>query len=204
MSGTARPCTGVILAGGSAVRLGGAPKGLLDVGGVRVLDRAAAALREAADALLLVAAAPDADTWLPDATCVRDAVAGRGPLEGVRTAIEHAGTAVLVVAWDMPFVPASLLVALRRLGEASASATVPEGPLGPEPLCAYYPAACLPALRRLLDGGERRASALLSRVGAITVPASEVRGHGDPAWMFASVNTPDDLARARARAGVRA
>jgi molybdopterin-guanine dinucleotide biosynthesis protein A len=196
---TSLPCTGVVLAGGSAERMGGAAKGLLEVGGVRVIDRVAAALRESADTLLLVANAVDADDWLPDVPCVRDAVAGRGPLEGIRTALAHAGTAVLVVAWDMPFVPASLLRELRGLGEAGACTVAAEGARGPEPLCAYYPAGCLPALRLLLDRGERRAGALLAHVPATVMPADLVRRHGDPAWMFASVNTADDLARARSR-----
>jgi molybdopterin-guanine dinucleotide biosynthesis protein A len=56
-------------------------------------------------------------------------------------------------------------------------------------------------LQQLLDGGERRASALLERARAVVLPWDEVCRHGDGTWMFASVNTPDDLARARRRMG---
>ena len=38
---TSRRCTGAILAGGRAVRMGGKPKGLELVGGRRILDRVA-------------------------------------------------------------------------------------------------------------------------------------------------------------------
>jgi molybdopterin-guanine dinucleotide biosynthesis protein A len=195
------PCTGVVLAGGAAARYGGAPKGLLRVGGVRVIDRVAEALRRSTDALLLVANAGDADEWLPGTPRLSDEAVGRGPLEGIRVALAHAGTSVLVVAWDMPFVSAPLLVALRETGETRGTAAAPQGPVGPEPLCAYYPAACLEVLQQLLDGGERRASALLERARAVVLPWDEVCRHGDGTWMFASVNTPDDLARARRRMG---
>ena len=55
---------GAILAGGEARRMGGTPKGLLPVGGVRILDRLVAAFQEALGGLpLLVANAPDAGSW---------------------------------------------------------------------------------------------------------------------------------------------
>ena len=41
---TGAHCTGAILAGGLGTRLGGARKGLLTVGGRRILDRVAEAL----------------------------------------------------------------------------------------------------------------------------------------------------------------
>ncbi len=53
MSGTR--CTGVILAGGEATRYDGRPKGLESVGGLRIIDRVAAALGEVTDDLLLIA-----------------------------------------------------------------------------------------------------------------------------------------------------
>ena len=50
-------CAGAILAGGGGTRLGAALKGLLEVGGERIVDRFARALAGAADDLLLVASA---------------------------------------------------------------------------------------------------------------------------------------------------
>ena len=55
-----------MLAGGGATRMGGVPKGLLEVGGRRVLDRVIDALvRALGSPPLLVANAPEATSWAP-------------------------------------------------------------------------------------------------------------------------------------------
>jgi molybdopterin-guanine dinucleotide biosynthesis protein A len=109
----------------------------------------------------------------------------------------HAGEPVLVVAWDMPGVTGALLRALRDEGErAGADAVVPwsDGPLGFEPTCAWYAPACVPAIERRLDAGDRRAAAWLADVRTVVLDEDRVRGFGDPRRLFANVNTPDDLA----------
>ncbi|AHG93122.1 Molybdopterin-guanine dinucleotide biosynthesis protein A (plasmid) [Gemmatirosa kalamazoonensis] len=192
----ARPVTGVILAGGRATRFGGAPKGLARVGGERIVDRIARALRPACDELLLVANDEDARAWLPDVRVVRDVRPALGALGGLHTALTHAPDAALVVAWDMPFVTSALLRELRDRERADVDAVVPRGPDGAEPLCALYTRACLGAAERLLDAGERRARALAESVRTAWLDADEVARHGDPAVLLLSVNTPEDLAAA--------
>jgi molybdenum cofactor guanylyltransferase len=203
--------TGVILAGGRASRLGGRAKGLERVGGAcggaRIVDRVADALRAAADELLVVSDHPDAARWLPDARAVGDLLPGLGPASGVHAALAHARGPVLVVAWDMPNVPPALLAELRALGErGGADAAVPASgaPGGAEPLCGWYDVGCLAPLARRLaapDGGDRSLVGLLAEVRVARLGAERVAAHGDPALLFASVNTPEDLARARREAG---
>ncbi|MFL5577359.1 MAG: molybdenum cofactor guanylyltransferase [Gemmatimonadaceae bacterium] len=191
--------TGVILAGGLATRYGGVAKGLVRVGGARIVDRVAAALAAAADDLLLIANGAEADAWLPGVRRAADVLPGQGSLGGLHAALVHAGGAALVVAWDMPFVPASLLSALRALGAApGVDAAVPESGSrrGVEPLCAYYSPACLPPIERRLAAGDRRVHALFEDVRVARLPAAEVARHGDPSRMFMNVNAPDDLAAA--------
>jgi molybdopterin-guanine dinucleotide biosynthesis protein A len=196
----AERCVGVILAGGRASRFGGAPKGLATLGGQRLIDRVADALRAACDDLLLVSNDPAAATWLPDVEVRGDVRPGLGALGGVHAALHHAGAAVLVLAWDMPWVPAALLQRLCALG-ADADAALPwsPGPRGLEPLCAWYAPACLPAITRRLDAGEREMVGLLTDVRSAILPEAQVRSFGDPARMFLNINTPEDLARADAR-----
>jgi molybdopterin-guanine dinucleotide biosynthesis protein A len=192
------PCTGVILAGGQAARYGGLPKGLERVGGARIIDRVADALRPATDALLLVANDPAAPTWLPDVPVATDVRLGLGSLGGIHAALVRAGQPVLVVAWDMPFVPTGLLAALRAAGD-DADAVVPESgsPRGLEPLCAYYTPACVEPIERRLDVGDLRVVGFFEDVRLARLPAETVARFGDPARMFMNVNTPDDLARAQ-------
>ncbi len=192
---------GVVLAGGANRRFG-SPKGLARVGGVRIVDRVAAALRAAAPDLLLVANATDAAGWMPGVVTIGDAIPGGGGLSGVHAALRHAQRAVLVVAWDMPFVSGALLRELaRRCASEGADACFPESPspVGLEPFCACFAPTCLPALREALEssrsGGAQFARALPR---ATWLRASEVAAFGDPARLFLSVNTPADLARAEA------
>lgn len=191
------PCVGVILAGGGATRFGGLPKGLEVVDGARIIDRVAGALRAAADDLLLVANDAAAAEWLPGVRTAADVRRGEGALGGLHAALSHAeGRAVLVVAWDMPYVTAGLLRALRALGEQGADAAVPASDSsgrGVEPLCAWYGPACLAPIVRRLDAGDRRVVSFFDDVRVQTLPATEVARWGDPARTFHNINTPDDL-----------
>jgi molybdopterin-guanine dinucleotide biosynthesis protein A len=193
-------CTGAIIAGGRATRFGGRAKGLERVGGVRMIDRVAAALRESCDDLIVVANDAAASGWIPGARAVGDVRPGAGALGGLHAALASARDAVLVLAWDSPFVPGGLLRALRNAGEAAgADATLPvsNGPLGFEPLCAWYRASCRDAVERHLDSGDLRAGGWQTEVASVCVDASP---WGDPDEIFFNVNTAADLAMADARA----
>src|SRR5258706_2770446 len=144
---------GAVLAGGAARRYGGRRKGLLDVGGRRILDRVVEAVAAVTGAPpLLVANAVDAATWRPDLTTIPDARPNCGSLGGIYTAVAADPGAVLCVAWDMPFVDEGLLRALTT-GSAGWDAFLPEsdGRRGVEPLCAVDGAACRRAIQRPLD-----------------------------------------------------
>jgi len=195
------PCTGVILAGGAASRYGGLPKGLEKVGGQRIIDRVASALRDVTDTLLLVANHPEASTWLPGVPLGADIVPNAGGLGGIHAALHHARSAVLVVAWDMPFVPPGLLSRLRELGDG-ADVAVPESGSrrGVEPLCAFYATSCLPAIEQSLAMDDLRVVGFHASVRVARLPAGDVSAFGDPALLFMNVNTPDDLAIAEAHA----
>ena len=195
------PCTGVILAGGAASRYGGLPKGLEHVGGRRIIDRVADALREVTDDLLLVANDPDAAAWLPGVPVRSDIVPNAGGLGGIHAALHHSRMPVMVVAWDMPFVPAGLLWRLREMGD-SADVAVPESDSrrGVEPLCAFYAPTCLPAIERSLADNDLRVVGFHSSVRVARLPAVEVSAFGNPELLFMNVNTPDELALAEAHA----
>ena len=64
----------------------------------------------------------------------------------------------------------------------------------PEPLCAWYSAAALATCRALLDAGERRAAALLAALpGTETIRDGALARFGDPARMFSSVDSVEEL-----------
>ena len=168
------------------------------IGGERIADRALAALRAATTSRLVVANDPEAARWFPSERIVADEAPGMGPLAGIAAALAAAeGAAVLVVAWDMPFVTGELLGELRRRGEAGACAVVPvHGTDGwAEPLCAWYGPAGLESCRALLAAGARRAGALFDALpGAETMGDTDLARFGVPSRLLTSVDTPGRLA----------
>lgn len=192
-----------MLAGGQGRRLGGIPKGLEIVGPTRIIDRVARALHPVTSEIWLAANDPDARTWLRDAPVLEDLHADRGGLAGVEAALVR-GRDVVVVAWDMPFVTTRLLRALVTTAlERRADAVLPasDSPHGFEPFCAFYSARLATRLTAFLDAGGGAAHEFVDGVDRLQLlPDDVVRDLGDPARLFFSVNTADDLARARAMA----
>lgn len=191
--------TGVILAGGRSTRYGGLPKGLELVHGVRIIDRVRAALEPVVDDLLLIANDDSAAAWLPNVPHKSDVLRDVGSIAGIHAALVHAKTPVLVVAWDMPFVPTGLLRALRDAGlEADVAVAESDSRRGIEPLCAYYAPACIAAIERRLAADDRRVIGFYDDVRVARVPAVEVARFGDPALLFMNVNTPEERILAEA------
>lgn len=198
-----RPCVGAVLAGGSASRMGGQPKGLASIADRRMIDRCLDALAVAADRPVLVANDPGATAWAPGVDVIADRRQGCGPLAGIEAALAATGGDAIVVAWDMPFVPGDLLRAVRDAGEvhdALWAAPTSASPWGYEPLCAWYSARALPHVSAMLDSGERTPGRLADRA---PVRAVDVSSWGDPSHTFFSVNTPADLERAATMAAER-
>jgi molybdopterin-guanine dinucleotide biosynthesis protein A len=178
--------------------MGGKPKGLELVGGRRILDRVADALRGATDAVILVANDPGADQWLPGVRVVPDLRPGHGPASGVHAALMATGTDVLVLAWDAPFVPAGLLRELRAAGESHHAGFVPptsDSPWGFEPLCAWYANHATSAVQSVLDTPGAGIGAM---AGVVPTVRHDASSWGARDVIFLNVNTPDDLERANA------
>jgi molybdopterin-guanine dinucleotide biosynthesis protein A len=197
---------GVVLAGGGNRRYG-SHKALASVAGVRLVDRVTAALGSTVDRVVLVA--NEIDAYSPIGLPVRpDARPGTGVLGGILTGVSWAAEdgldLAVVVACDMPFLPASLLKELVERG-GSEWITIPasDGPRGMEPLCAAYGVGCLPAIEAALDRGDRAVVSFLRDVAVRRLELEAVRRHGDPAHIFLNVNRPEDRERAERLLGGR-
>jgi len=171
------------------------------VGGERIIDRVAAVLREVTEDILLIANDGAAAGWLPGVRVAPDARPGLGSLGGIHTALARSAGPVIVVAWDMPFVPVALLAALRRAGEAGADVAAPvsDSRRGLEPLCAYYSPRCLAPIERQLDAGDLRVVGFFGDA-AIRVERVDASAFGDPGVLFMNVNTPEELTLAERHA----
>jgi acetylornithine deacetylase/succinyl-diaminopimelate desuccinylase-like protein/molybdopterin-guanine dinucleotide biosynthesis protein A len=187
-------CAGALVAGGRATRMGGAPKGLLRVGGEPLAARAIALFRRLFDETLLVAndAAPYAGLG---ARAVRDVFPGRGAPGGLHAALSSARAEwVFAAGCDMPFLDERAIAFLAaRRGGAPAVVVRFAGRL--EPLHAFWSRACLPTLERLLREGEPSLRELAAAVGARVVEEEEWREIDPAGRAFENANTPEDAAR---------
>lgn len=180
--------------------MGGSPKGLEIVGTSRIIDRVADSLRRVCGNVILAANDAHASEWLPGTTVVPDIHPGGGGLAGVEAALKHSGN-VIVVAWDMPFVPVDLIQELmRRAYTHDCMIVLPDSdsPHGFEPFCAFYSARILPRLSAFLTrGGGPARDFIAESDGVHRIPLNDLASFGDPTVMLSSVNTPRDLSRAR-------
>ncbi|MGC0415401.1 NTP transferase domain-containing protein [Embleya sp. AB8] len=182
----------VVLAGGAARRLAGADKPGLLVAGVSLLDRVLAA---AAGAERIVVVGPRRPT-AREVVWVREDPPGGGPVAALAAALPSVRAAnVVLLAADLPFVPAALidrLVAALEPGAAGAVAVDADG--RDQFLLAAYRTA---ALRAEVAALARPAGVALRRVVAPLaprrIPAGPDAGFDCDTWA--------DVREARARSG---
>ncbi len=187
-------CTGALLAGGRAARMGGAPKGLLRVGGQPIAARSVALFLRLFGKAMVVAndRAPYAALGAP---VIADLLPGRGAPGGLHAALIAADTQwVFAAGCDMPFLDerAIAFLAARRPG-VEAVLVRAGGRL--EPLHAFWSRACLPALERLLASGEPSLRDLVHAVNARIVEEEEWRAVDPAGRSLENANTPEDAAR---------
>ena len=191
--------TGVIQAGGRSVRMGGQPKALIELGGRRIIERVVAALAPAVDDVLVVTNTPELYAFLK-LPMVGDVYPDHGSLGGIYSGLKAAsGPAALTVACDMPFLhPDVIKLVAARAGEGDV--VLPRVGRRLETLHAAYDKVCLPHLAECLAAGRLKIVEFLERVRVVEIAEDEVARFRDPRVTFMNVNTPDDLARARALA----
>jgi molybdopterin-guanine dinucleotide biosynthesis protein A len=189
-------CAGLLLTGGASRRMG-SDKALLEVGGRRLVDRAAEVLTAVADPVIEVGPG-----WsgLP---AVREDPPGSGPLAALSAgaaALRAAGHngAVLVLAVDMPRVSVELLRFLA--GRPGIATAVPRAGGFPQPMCARYGPDVLAAVDERLAAGGRSLRDLLETMAAAGAVSWVEPEEWEPVVgpdAFSDVDTPDDLRRLR-------
>ena len=189
--------TGVIQAGGRSTRMGGEPKALLELGGRRIIERVVDVVGGVLDDLLVVTNTPERYAFLR-LPMVADAFPDGGALGGIYTGLRAAGgDAVFTVACDMPFLhPAIVRMVVERAGEGDVVIPRTGGQL--ETMHAVYGKACLPAMEARLRAGQLKIVGFFPDVRVVELDAAPMAQHRAPDVAFMNVNTPEELARARA------
>ena len=192
---------GIVLAGGGSRRMG-AEKCAVDLGGRTLVQRVVDAVGAVADEVVAVTGRGRPPPLLRCPQPLYHAVDGvtdGGPLVGVLAGLDATSAPVaLAVACDLPFVRPELLRLLAKRAEAGARFVVPVHEGQPQLLCSAWRGDATAALRARVEAGERTVSAMLDVLDAELVPPEAWREADPDGRSFVNVNTPDDLARARA------
>jgi len=179
----------IILAGGNAVRLGGANKAILRVGGERFIDRILRVLAPLFDSFMIVTQDPGPYAGL-GASVVADEREGLGPLMGLYSGLKASRCNVsFVTAVDTPMVSPRLVERMLRT-EGQYDAMVPRWNGNLEPLCALYSHRCLPAIERVIE--RRRIVSFFPLVRVRYVEESTIRELDPLGRSFFNVNSPAD------------
>ena len=179
--------------------MGGGDKTLLDIGGRPILSHVVERLAQQVSPLALNANGPASRLAGYGLPMLPDPVPDRpGPLGGILAAMLWAqglgAREVLTAPADAPFLPRDLAATLRaaRRGAPGAAIVLARTAQGLHPVVALWPVALAPRLRADLAAGTRKVASWAEAQGAHTADGSW------PEAAFLNVNTPEDLARARA------
>ncbi len=184
---------GFVLVGGRSSRMG-RDKALLPVGGVPMALLQARKLERLCTRVSFVGKEPGALAAL-GYPFVADGTDERAAIHGLVAALAASPEEECVVlAADLPFVPAELLEALRARREAiGAPAVVPWDGKGPQPLCSAWSTRALPALRASAATGDLSLHRALESAGALVLTGGETeRLPGFAPGVFRNVNTPEE------------
>lgn len=185
----ARTYGALILAGGAARRMGGRNKALLQLEAQTFLARLEQSLSGFSEKLISVRDA----SWLENSTFtpVLDQINGRGPLEGLRCALNACRSdALIVVPCDVPLFSSELARALISAGENFDAAVCRDRSGRIHPLCGMYAKSCLPAIESMLAQENYRIMGILDRVRSTVLSLEDAKL---PDTLLTNVNDPSSL-----------
>lgn len=196
----------VVLCGGKSSRMG-RPKAWLPFEGEALLARVVRRLADAASPIVVVAAPEQDLPPLPEGVrIVRDAVSGRGPLQGLLAglgALAGLAEAVFVSSTDAPFVHPAFVRRLEELrAEGPHDVAIPRAGGHHHPLSAVYRVSVRAVVEEVLDRDLRRPLFVLERVNTRFVDEADLLAGGELAAAdphlrsLRNVNTPEEYEQA--------
>ncbi|MGW8958334.1 molybdenum cofactor guanylyltransferase [Paenibacillus sp. NPDC055715] len=195
--------TGIIVAGGRSSRMG-QDKALLEIQGVTMLERTAAALEQVTERVIVVT--HDSQGYGPiGLENVPDIYPGRGPLSGIHAGLSASRTEwSIIVACDMPFVQPEVLHVLLAVTEKWTKLLGTTKPAGQavissvngriHPLLAVYHQSVLPSAEECLRSGRLRLTDWLNKLNVRYATEEDLPGVSEDMWHKAAfnMNNPQD------------
>lgn len=133
-----------------------------------------------------------------DARVINDEGAGRGALNGIYSALCQCETPyIFVVGCDMPFIDPAWIQWIYDI-RADYDAVVPVFGGFPQSLHALYHQRCLTSFAEQLTNKVYRMESALEHINTHFIPEDLCRARAPSGKTFFNINTPEDLARAKA------
>jgi molybdopterin-guanine dinucleotide biosynthesis protein A len=188
--------SGVLLAGGESRRMGGVNKALLDLGGVRIIERIASVLQRVLPEVLLITNTPEIFRFL-DLPTHRDIAPGYGALGGLYTGLRAcSGCFAFLTACDMPFIKESILRYMVGLGDGY-DVVAPRIHGRWEPTHAMYAKSCIPHIERLMKAKDLKITNFFDEIAILAVTERDLARFDPECRFLFNLNTPVDLELAR-------
>ena len=183
--------TGFILLGGKSSRYG-SNKALVEIDGVRLIERVARVMGAIFHRVILLTNTPGEYAYL-QLPMVEDLIKGLGPMGGIYTGLMSlSDEAGFFVACDMPFLSEKLIRHMLDVRE-DFDAVVPRMGWMMEPLHALYSKRCLPILREAIGQHQRQIVKCFDRLRVRYVDEEELRLWDRNLRSLFNVNKPEDL-----------
>ena len=166
----------------------------MSINGTPMIERVVRSARSACEEVVLLGGDSKELAFLGH-TVLPDLAPGEGPLFALRGGLEAMRHPwAFATSCDAPFLNPRLIEYLWMLRGVH-QAVVPFTAMDrqPKPLCALYAKSCLPAIRKVLDGGERRMTAFYGGVRFLLVPEDNLRQVDPYLLSLHNVNTEEDL-----------
>ena len=182
--------TGVVLAGGTARRMGGADKGLLELDGKPLWKHVADTLASQLETVVINANRHQDIYQQSGLKVIPDSLADfPGPLAGMLSVLQQEkGDWFLFCPCDTPYIPRNLVARLKAQRNNAPVVWVHDGERD-HPTIALVNRSVAPFLQEYLRSGERRVMVFMRQAGGHAVDFSDFK------QAFVNVNTPEELAR---------
>ncbi len=193
-------CTGVILAGGKNRRLPGKKKTFYRIGRDTMLNHLTTLFAKLFNEVILVVNDPGAFA-ATDTMVVRDIIPSRCALAGLHAGLFYASNPwIYATACDIPFANEKIIRHLWGARAKGKEIIIPRTHEGLEPLSALYHKSCMPRIEKNLANNIFMIKAFFKAKRVKEISPETLEKLDPEMWFKFNVNTPEDLAAARAMA----
>jgi molybdopterin-guanine dinucleotide biosynthesis protein A len=183
--------TGAILVGGRSSRFG-SNKAMAEIGGKKLIDRAAQTMSSIFSKVVLSSNTPEEYSYL-DLPIYEDIIKDLGPIGGIYTVLKSIeDTSAFFVACDMPFLNEKLIRHMVEI-RGDHDVIVPRVGWKIEALHSLYSRNCLPVIEKTIAAMEFKTMNIFSKVNTRYVEEEELREFDPELHSFINVNKPQEL-----------